>query len=79
MPGMLSSILADDLSDLTNTYGAEPVIRAIGESVRYNVRNIRYVTKVLENWAAGKTLKPSTVAPTNPVASGFALSDVMGD
>jgi len=84
MPGTMSSILADDLGDLIDTYGADTVIRAITEAVRSNGRSIRYVAKILENWATGKT-RPNEkpiVAPPPPTAGGivqgFDVSAMIG-
>jgi len=55
MPGTLTTIIADDINDLVDTYGAEEVNLAITEAVRNNGRSIRYVLKILENRSAGKT------------------------
>jgi ribonuclease P protein component len=40
MPGTLTTLIADDVGDLIDTYGADAVIRAIGEAARANVRNL---------------------------------------
>ncbi len=53
MPGTMSSILADDIGDLIDTYGADTVIRAITEAVRSNGRSLKYVVSILKSWAAG--------------------------
>ena len=53
MPGTMSSILADDIGDLIDTYGADTVIRAITEAVRSNGRSLKYVASILKSWAAG--------------------------
>lgn len=80
MPGTLSAILADDLGDLINTYGAETVRDAIQESVRCNGRTIRYVSRVLENWATGgRHDKPDKAPTANGVVTGFSMSELMGD
>lgn len=84
MPGTMSSILADDLGDLIDTYGADTVIRAITEAVRSNGRSIRYVSKILENWATGKGKRSAEAQPVPvPVAVvngavGFSLSETIG-
>ncbi len=81
MPGTLSVVLADDLGDLVETYGGDTVIRAITEAVRSNGRSIRYVSKILENWANGNG-RPTTPAPTstlNGIAAGFTLDEILGD
>ena len=65
---LLNQIISDDLGDLVETHGAENVIRAIQESARNNGRTVRYVAKVLDNWAAGN-IKPVTQQrrdPNNP-------------
>lgn len=54
MPGALSQIVADDIADLVREHGADNVIRAIGETARNNGRTVRYVAKVLDNWARGQ-------------------------
>jgi DnaD/phage-associated family protein len=53
MPGTLTPIIADDLKDLIDTYGADNVIRAITESARSGVRTMRYMSGILRNWASG--------------------------
>ena len=66
MPGALSAVIADDLGDLIDDYGPEMVIRAIGESARANVRNMRYITGILKNWSAGNSKpQPATVSAPN--------------
>lgn len=50
---LLNQIVSDDLGNLVDTHGAENVIRAIQETARNNGRTVRYVAKVLDNWAAG--------------------------
>lgn len=82
MPGTLSKVIADDISDLIDTYGPDDVIRAITEAVRSNGRSVRYVAKILENWATGKG-KPHAVAQAqangaNGTVVGFSLDDVLG-
>lgn len=68
MPGMLTTIVADDISDLISTYGGDNVIRAITEAVRHNGRSVRYVSTILESWASGKS-KPGPSSITAPVAA----------
>jgi DnaD/phage-associated family protein len=66
MPGSLSTVIAEDLGDLIDTYGPDSVIRAIGESTRANVRTMRYISGILKNWAAGSGKPAQNVrAPTN--------------
>lgn len=60
MRGTLTTVIADDLGDLIDTYGPDSVIRAIGEAARSEVRTMRYVTGILKNWAAGNA-KPQAV------------------
>jgi phage replication O-like protein O len=85
MPGTMSTILADDLGDLVDTYGSDTVVRAITEAVRSNGRSVRYVAKILENWATGKSRPPEKVLPVavtpstaNGKVSGFSLSEMLG-
>jgi DnaD/phage-associated family protein len=86
MPGMLTTIVADDISDLINTYGGDNVIRAITEAVRHNGRSVRYVSTILESWASGKS-KPGPDSITAPIVatptangkvSGFSLAELTG-
>ena len=80
MPGTLSAIIADDLGDLVNTYGAETVLDAIQESVRCNGRTVRYVARVLENWATGgRHDRPEKAQPVNGVVAGWSVAELMGD
>jgi DnaD/phage-associated family protein len=58
IPGTLTTVIADDLGDLIDTYGPDAVTRAIGESARANIRTMRYISGILKNWAAGSG-KPS--------------------
>lgn len=74
MPGMLTTIIADDLGDLVDTYGGDMVIRAITEAVRHNGRSVRYVSTVLESWASGKS-KPGPDGITAPVAAAAATAN----
>ena len=83
IPGTLTTVIADDLGDLIDTYGPDAVIRAIGESARANVRNMRYITGILKNWAAGNSKpQPATVSAPNgkprasPSPSGRGQSKV---
>ena len=83
MPGSLSAVIADDLGDLIDDYGPEMVIRAIGESARANVRNMRYITGILKNWAAGSDKpQPAIVSAPNgkprasPSPNGRGMSKV---
>jgi len=43
-------VVADDLHDLYEQYGAEWLYEAIKETARNGGRNVRYVAKVLSNW-----------------------------
>lgn len=83
MPGTLSPIIADDLGDLIDTYGADTVEQAITEAIRSNGRSVRYVATILESWATGKTRppeknKPAVVPTTSGVVSGFDVSAMIG-
>jgi len=63
IPGTLTTVIADDLGDLIDTYGPDAVTRAIGESARANIRTMRYISGILKNWAAGSTKQRAS--PTN--------------
>lgn len=66
MPGTLSPIIAEDLNDLITTYGPDEVKTAITLSVKANGRTIKYVARVLENRATGKTPHPQSPAAPSP-------------
>lgn len=55
----LTPIIADELILAEREYGEAQVKDAIIEAVKYNARNIKYVTTILENRKHGRT-KPST-------------------
>jgi DnaD/phage-associated family protein len=85
MPGMLTTIIADDLGDLVDTYGGDTVIRAITEAVRHNGRSVRYVSTILESWASGKSkpgpnsiIEPAQVATANGTVKDFDVAQLLG-
>jgi len=49
--GMLTPMIADELRDAEKQYPPDWIRDAIKESVLHNKRNIRYITKILENWS----------------------------
>ena len=54
--GMLTPMIADELRDAEEQYPEEWIEDAIREAVSLNKRNWRYITRILERWAAqGKT------------------------
>lgn len=75
IPGTLTTIIADDLGDLIDTYGHDSVIRAISESARANVRTMRYISGILKNWAAGNT-KPTSKTRSNTNGNARGQSKV---
>jgi len=50
--GILTPMIADELSEAEKLYPAEWINDAVKEAVLYNKRNIKYILKILENWAA---------------------------
>jgi DnaD/phage-associated family protein len=48
--GTLSSILADDIGELIDTYSERWVIEAMYEAVRSGKRNLKYVGGILRRW-----------------------------
>lgn len=84
MPGTFTTIIADDLGDLIDTYGGDTVQQAITEAVRSNGRSVRYVARILESWATGKTRPPEktiqAAAPStaNGKVTGFVLDQLTG-
>jgi DNA replication protein len=54
--GLLTPLVADELRDAEKRYPAEWLRDAIKEAVLHNKRNIKYITKILENWSvAGRS------------------------
>jgi DNA replication protein len=49
--GMLTPMIADELRDAERLYPVDWIRDAIKEAVSYNKRNIKYITKILENWS----------------------------
>jgi DNA replication protein len=49
--GMLTPLIADELKDAEKQYSADWIRDAIKEAVLHNKRSIKYITKILENWA----------------------------
>jgi DNA replication protein len=49
--GMLTPMIADELRDAEKLYPKDWIHDAIKEAVLHNKRNIKYVTKILENWS----------------------------
>ncbi len=50
--GMLTPMIADGLRDAEKQYPESWIRDAIKEAVLHNKRNIKYIVKILENWAA---------------------------
>jgi DNA replication protein len=50
--GMLSPLIIEELRDAGNLYPAEWIGDAIREAVSLNKRSWRYITRILERWAA---------------------------
>jgi DNA replication protein len=50
--GILTPMIADELRDAEKLYPRDWINDAIKEAVLYNKRNIKYILKILENWAA---------------------------
>jgi DNA replication protein len=49
--GLLTPLIADELRDAEKLYPADWIRDAVREAVLHNKRNIRYITKILENWS----------------------------
>lgn len=52
--GQFGEVIRSDISDLTEQYGEAVVTEAMREAIRSNVRNIKYVTAIVERMASGK-------------------------
>ena len=50
--GMLTPMIADELKEIEKLYPGNWIADAFKEAVLYNKRNIRYISKILENWVA---------------------------
>ena len=50
--GMLTPMIADELREVEKLYPVVWIRDAIKEAVLHNKRNIKYITKILESWAA---------------------------
>jgi DnaD/phage-associated family protein len=50
--GILTPMVADELREAEKLYPKEWINDAVKEAVLYNKRNIKYILKILENWAA---------------------------
>lgn len=71
--GTLSSLLADELGDLVDTYSVEWVIEAMKEAARCGKRNLKYVHAILKRWSAEGIDQPwqaENSGQTAPVPSG---------
>jgi DnaD/phage-associated family protein len=49
--GMLTPMIADELRDAEKNYPQDWIRDAIKEAVLHNKRNIKYISKILENWS----------------------------
>jgi DNA replication protein len=50
--GLLTPLIADELRESEKLYPADWIRDAVREAVLHNKRNIRYITKILENWSS---------------------------
>ena len=50
--GILTPMVAEELREAEKLYPKEWITDSIKEAVLYNKRNIKYILKILENWAA---------------------------
>jgi len=50
--GMLTPMIAEELKEIEKLYPGNWIAAAFKEAVLYNKRNIRYISKILENWVA---------------------------
>ena len=50
--GLLTPMVADELREAEKLYPPEWIRDAIREAALHNKRNIKYITKILENWSA---------------------------
>ena len=74
--GTITSFIADDLKDLVETYTDGWVVDAIKESVRSNVRHLKYVTTILVRWkreGKGSVKKQYQSKPAETMSGNEAL------
>ena len=50
--GILTPMVAEELREAEKLYPREWISDAVKEAVLYNKRNIKYILKILENWAS---------------------------
>ncbi len=48
--GLLTPIIGEELKDIANEYPVEWFEEAVKEACKNNVRKLRYITSILENW-----------------------------
>ncbi|HSG61649.1 MAG TPA: DnaD domain protein [Pseudomonadales bacterium] len=84
MPGTLTPVIAEEIGDLVDTYGAIEVDTAIRLAVKANKRNVRYVRGILVKRAEGDDNKRlpdmGTAVPLVGVSGelGFSLDAMRG-
>lgn len=83
MPGSLTQIVADELQDLIDTYGALEVDTAIRLAVKASKRNVRYVRGILVKRAAGDEPRAREAPPLGTMVPagisgelGFSLTSI---
>lgn len=68
--GQFGEVIRSDISDLTEQYGEAVVTEAMREAIRSNVRNIKYVTAIVERMASGK----ERTAKNEPVGNAWSAA-----
>ena len=68
--GQFGEVIRSDISDLTEQYGEAVVTEAMREAIRSNVRNIKYVTAIVERMASGK----ERTAKDEPVGNAWSAA-----
>lgn len=80
MPGSLTPILADELDDLIETYGALEVVTAIRLAIKAGKRNVRYTRGILVKRAEADEHKEKSPQVPPPVGVtgelGFSLANI---
>ena len=75
--GQYGEVIRSDISEMTELYGVEFVKEAMREAIRSNVRNIKYVKKIVERMASGAE-RPTKNASVAGNAWGAAFEKLYG-
>lgn len=67
--GVIGKTISDNLQDALYSFPADWIVDAIGEAARYNAKNWKYISAVLNNWQAkGRGSNTGKNGSTTPAA-----------